>query len=169
MPIAGYPTPEAQRLTDSLVDAMQRVHQGMQPPMPGLGPVVRLFAPMGEVLAWIVALDDTLEGADGTYRTRRNIHADGCLIRGLRYVRNQVIHGTVVVAYFHGGAVPGLMVLPAVPGQAPSYRWRASAELPAVTGAQIPLRNIYDAHIANAEVMPILDRAVAYLRLEAGT
>jgi hypothetical protein len=169
MPIPGYPTPEVQRLTDSLVDATQRVRQGMQPPMPGLGPVVRLFAPLGEVLAWIVALDDTLEGADGTYRARRKIHADVRLIRGLRYARNQVIHGTVVVAYFHGGAVPGLMVLPAVPGQAPSYRWRASAELPAVTGAQIPLRNVYDSDIAKGELMPVLDRAVAYLRLEAGT
>jgi hypothetical protein len=73
--------------TDALLDAMQRVYQGMQPPMPGLGAVIRLFAPMGEALAWIVALDDTLEGADGTYRARRNVHADGCLIRGLRYAR----------------------------------------------------------------------------------
>jgi hypothetical protein len=137
--------------------------------MPGLGPVARLFAPIGEVLAWIVALDDTLEGADGTYRARRNGHADGRLIRGLRYARNQVIHGTVVAAYFHGGAVPGLIVLPAVLGQAPSYRWRPSADLPVVTGTQIPLKNVYDAHIANVELMPVLNRAVGYLRLEAGT
>jgi hypothetical protein len=169
MPIPGYPIPDAQRLTDALLDAMKRVYQGMQPPMPGLGPVNRLFAPVGEVLAWIVAFDDTLEGADGTYRARRNGHADGRVIPGLRYARNQVIHGTVVAAYFHGGAVPGLMVLPVVPGQAPSYRWRASSELPVVTGTQITLRNVYDAHIANAEVGPVLDRAVAFLRLEAGT
>lgn len=93
MPIPGFPTPEAQRLTDALLAARQRVQQGTQPPIPGLGPVVRLFGPIGEVLGWIVAVDDILEDADGTYRARRDGHADGRLMRGLRYARNQVIRG----------------------------------------------------------------------------
>jgi hypothetical protein len=36
---AGFPTPQAQFLSDALVAAVQRVGQAKMPPMPGLGPV----------------------------------------------------------------------------------------------------------------------------------
>lgn len=170
MAVAGFPTAQAAAVTAALQAAMERVSQGMMPPMPGPGPVGRLFGSLGETLTWIIALDEMLEDADVQYKARRNADPDGRVLRGLRFARNHAVHGAVVAALFHGGAGLGLMQLGnAGLGQGPSYRWRPSAELPPLAQPQPLLKEVYDLHIGGRALITILNPAVAYLRLEAGT
>lgn len=56
-----------------------------------------VFAPLGEVLFWLVALDDVYERTGDrdqkmVYKQRRDDHQAGDLLRGMRYVRNHVAH-----------------------------------------------------------------------------
>ncbi len=167
MPIQGFPTPAAHLVVAALDAAVARVAQITQGPVPGLGPATTLFAPLSETLMWIVALDNELRAADPTYEQRRDGDHDGQALPGLRFARNRAVHGLVVAAYMHGGAVPGMMQLGnAGLGQAPTHRWRASAELQNVPGE---LSHAYDAHVSGRGILEVLNPVIAFLRSESGT
>jgi len=167
VPIQGFPTAEARLVTDALERSLERVVVAMQPPIPGLGPVIRLFGPLGEALMWVVALDNHLRAADPTYEARPDADPHGQALLGLRFARNKTVHGVLVAAFFYGGAAVGLIQLGnAGLGQAPSCRWRPGGQLQA---AHDDLREAYDIHVSGRELLSILNPAVAFLRSEAGT
>jgi len=68
-----------------------------------------LFAPLGELLVWLIALDDLLAAADGTYRAQCDADSDGIVLPGIRYARNAAVHGELVVSatYATSGAALG--------------------------------------------------------------
>jgi hypothetical protein len=164
-------TARATRIAEAFDSAIVRV-QAATAELAALGPVGALFAPLGESLTWLCALDGLLRDAGGAgYEQARDAHGDGRAIRGVRYVRNQAIHGVEVVAIveFHGGAVPGLMVLGATAlGQPPTYRWRPRVELPPLSQPRPAQEAAYDAHLSGREIIAVLGSAFGYMRSEAG-
>jgi len=172
MPVALTPdqSTRATRIVLAFEDARGRLQAAIAP-WGGLGPAPALFAHIGETLTWLCALDELLSRVGGQpYEVARDADNDGRAMRGLRFARNQGIHGADVVALaqFHGGAVPGLMVPGnAAPGQAPSYRWRPRAELPVPLEARPAQEAAYDAHLAGRELTGAMDATFAYVRLEA--
>lgn len=169
--VAGFPNPAAALVTQALDAAIARIGQVMQAAMPAPGPATNIFAPLGEALMWLCSLDEMLEAAGGNgYVQARNADAEGCTIRGLRYARNQQVHGVVVATVFHGGAVPGRMVPgQAAPGQPPTYRWLPRQQLPPPGQPQGRLEPAYDQHVAGREVLITLQAALGYARGQAGT
>lgn len=171
MPVAGFPNPAAVLVTQALDAAVARVGQTMMAGMPPPGPASNIFVPLGEALMWVCSLDEMLSSAGGIgYTQTRDADPDGCVIRGLRYARNQQVHGVVVATVFHGGAVPGLMVPGrAAPGQPPTYRWISRNQLPPPGKPQGQLEPAYDQHLDGREVLVTLNAALGYARGEAGT
>jgi hypothetical protein len=72
-----------QLIRQALLAAVRRVDQSTKP-----GDV---FAPIGELVFWIVAADGVLEKQQG-YEDWRRRHQHGHLLFGIRYVRNKVAH-----------------------------------------------------------------------------
>lgn len=172
MPVGGFPNPQAEAVTQALDAATARVNAVLQQDA-GLGPVAALFAPLGEALAWICALDELLgKTGKATYWAQRRHDGGGLLIKGLRYARNQAIHGAAVAVAHHGGAVLGMMVLgapDAALGAPPSYRWRPSAQLPVTDESQQEAKAVYDLRLSGRELVATLGAAIAFLKQEAGS
>jgi hypothetical protein len=105
----------ARRLTDAAGAAVWRVLAADE-----------MFASLGEVLVWLIALEDLVVSVDGQYRMKRNADVDGAVLPGIRYARNAVVHGQTVATtvYSSGGAVLGAAVLGTFAlGEGPSIRW----------------------------------------------
>ena len=139
----------------------------------GLGPTPALFAPLGETLMWLCALDELLtEAGRKAYTDIRDAHHDGCMVLGLQYARNRSLHGDVIaLAVGHGGAALGMMQLGnAGLGQAPSYRWRARATLPPMPPRfeRPDQQQAYDAHLSGRPILGAVHATFVYLRAEAG-
>lgn len=171
-PLSADQLARATKITAAFDDAMLRVGTASGPPLPPLGPTDRLFASLGEALAWLCALDELLRVV-GThaYETLRDGDPGGRLVKGLRWARNHSIHGidVVALAQFHGGAVPGLMVPGgAAPGQPPTFRWRSSAELPALPDPRPHQEASYVSYLAGQPVPATTNAAFNFLRSEAG-
>jgi hypothetical protein len=65
----------------------------------------KMFDALGECVGWVCALDALLEVTPG-YKSQRNNDSAGRLLRGLRYVRNQILHGDTVVDVTESAVVP---------------------------------------------------------------
>jgi hypothetical protein len=65
----------------------------------------KMFDALGECVGWACALDALLEGTPG-YKGQRNNDNEGQLLRGLRYVRNQIVHGDTVVDVTESAVAP---------------------------------------------------------------
>jgi len=153
----------AQRLTDSAAGALARVTTGAQ------------FAPVGEALMWLIALEDLVVAVDGRYWALRNADVDGDVLPGVRYARNAVVHGRTVTAtlYAHGGAMLGAAMLGTFAlGEVPSTRWSARAAIgftPTPTPHVPAQEHSYDVAIAGQHVLAPLERALTFLRSAVGT
>jgi hypothetical protein len=162
----------AQSLGAALEQALGRLQQAAGV-VHGLGPTPALFAPLGETLMWVCALDELLTQAGcKPYKDARDAHPEGCMVQGLRYARNRSLHGDVIaLGVGHGGAALGMMQLGnAGLGQAPSYRWRARATLPPMPQRfeRLDQQHAYDAHLSGRPILAAVHAAFAYLRAEAG-
>jgi hypothetical protein len=74
-----------QLIRQALLAAVRRVDQSAKPE--------DVFAPVGEVVFWIVAADEGLRKQYGqSYEDWRRGHQHGYLPFGIRYVRNKVAH-----------------------------------------------------------------------------
>lgn len=129
-----------------------------------------VFAPLGETLVWLVALDDLLAAADRSYRSQRDADPDGAALPGLRYARNAVVHGELVVAttYAKPGAILGTAALGTFAlGEGPSTRWISRTSIP---HAPKPSKHLpthersYDRHVAGRDVCAPLGTALDFLR-----
>jgi hypothetical protein len=132
------------------------------------------FGPVGEALVWLVAVDDLLATADRGYRSRRDADPDGAALPGIRYARNAVVHGEMVVTttYVKPGAVLGAAALGTFAlGEGPSIRWinRVSiAHTPRASRHLAAQEQSYDSHLAGREIREPLNSAVEFLRDAVG-
>jgi hypothetical protein len=116
----------------------------------------KMFDALGECVGWVCALDALLESTSG-YKSQRNSDTEGRLLRGLRYVRNQVLHGdTVVIA---GAGSHSQVILPPT-----RIIWTFKAALPPLPpgGPSSTLEPHY-ADIAGKEVADVIRAAVSWL------
>jgi hypothetical protein len=160
----------AHRLTDAADAAVKRASTSAQ-----------LFSSLGEVLMWLIALEDLLVGADGEYRSKRDADPDGAVLPGIRYARNAVVHGAEVTStvYSSGGSMFGAAVFGAAYfGEGPSTGWSGRSSIgytppkprsPQQGALVRQQEQSYDDEIAGQAVTPPLDRALAFLRTAAGT
>lgn len=78
-------TQRNQLIRHALVAALQRVDQSAEPD--------DVFAPIGELVFWIIAADEGLRKQYGQpYISWRKNHQHGHLLPGIRYARNKVAH-----------------------------------------------------------------------------
>jgi hypothetical protein len=131
------------------------------------------FASLGEVLMWLIALEDLVVSVDGQYWTKRNADVDGAVLPGIRYARNAVVHGQSVTTtvHTHGGAMLGAAMLGTFAlGEGPSTRWSNRSSIGFTPSKDVPQQEqSYDSQIAGQPVLPPLERALAFLRFAAGT
>ena len=131
------------------------------------------FGPLGEALFWLVALDDLLEDVGGElYRNERDADDAGRLMRGLRYARNQVAHGTLVATLVDvnpDNAVLDVMILDQARLDTPiRLIWLARREFPEPTRDQRGADEVYDAELAGKPLLDTLARAVRFARTSGG-
>ncbi len=87
------------------------------------------FAPLAEVLVWIVVLDSWHEEAESNqYQTRRDAAAAGRTLRGHRYARNLLAHQTLVSDLVD--VTPGMVFPMTFPMVFHEVRWRVLSQLP---------------------------------------
>jgi hypothetical protein len=183
----------AERITRAIEGALERLavaRMAVLAPLVGTAKDVTdaLFATLGETPMWLIAFDDLLgkRGKDA-YRARRNGHADGNVLLGLKIARNAVAHGDDVVQLASGspGAIPGRASLPLVLGTVPSCLWASRPQLSekradepqgplcakdrAAVEARLAREKSYDLNITGKEIFNPLMRAFAFLKAEAGT
>jgi hypothetical protein len=162
----------SRRLLAAADAALARVHASFTPL--GSDWSRDLFAPLGESLVWLVSLEDLLADADGSYWSRRAADPDGGMMGGVRYARNAVVHGELVLAATHvsPGAVLGAAPLGTFAlGAGPHVAWAARSEInhtPTGTPHLPEQEQSYDAKIAGRDVLPPLQDALAFLRAAAG-
>ena len=114
----------------------------------GTGDVEAVFAPLGEVLAWLYALEAAQSGRP--------------LPPGLKHARNRSLHGDGIVLaqprFIHGSEpgrmIPGLSML----GFATGWRWTFAA-LPEPSPRWRAHWLDYSEHVAGREVRQVLDAA----------
>jgi len=168
-PLLQNATPElrlrSQRVTDAASEALQRV-----------GPQVLSapFAPIGETLMWLIALEDLVVAACNNaalnYWQQRNADPDGAVMPGIRYARNATVHGELVVTItaVNPGAVLGAAPLGTFAlGQGPSAHWQPRRLLKHAPKAAPHLAQqeaSYDSQIAGRAVLPPLELAFDFLR-----
>ncbi len=130
----------------------------------------RVFAPVGELVMWLCAFDDLLDSS--VYRSARDADPAGCVLPGIRFARNYVIHGDVIVEVTerrpaggtYGGSAYGSV---AYGGGAEEYRWVLRSRLPQLHPSPT-LEAAYDSLLAGQHVLPISRGALNYLRSQAG-
>ncbi len=74
-----------------------------------------MFEALGECLTWVCALDGFLESRVD-YKSRRNPDREGRFLRGLRYARDQVLHGDTVLDVAEPVDVPNPVIMRGGPG-----------------------------------------------------
>ncbi len=158
----------AQRLAAAATSASQRVALDA-------GDGESLLPALGETLMWIVALEDLLKSASHAYVKQRDA-PDGAVLPGIRYARNAIVHGELVVSpvHAHGGAMLGAAVLGTFAlGEGPSIRWSSRAEVgftparPGSAGVKQQEQS-YDREFAGGAVLPPLLTALAFVCTAAG-
>ena len=70
-----------------------------------------MFEALSASLTWVCALDESFEENRNGYKSRRNTDGEGCYLRGLRYARNQVVHGHTVLDVAQSAVVPNPVVM----------------------------------------------------------
>ncbi|HEX4114817.1 MAG TPA: hypothetical protein VHY18_02970 [Solirubrobacteraceae bacterium] len=136
-----------------------------------------IFQPLGEALMWMVALEDLVMAHCGSYVQQRDADVDGAMLPGIRYARNAMVHGELVVSTVSasGGAVLGAAVLGAFSlGEGPSVRWKARTSIGftprfASSPSVLQQEQSYDNEITGRNVLPLLSAALAFLHHAAGT
>jgi hypothetical protein len=130
-----------------------------------------IFAPLGEALTWLCSLDDLLAAADPAYRARRDAHPDGRVVPGLRWARNQAVHGETVVEmhWLRPGSGGGIMAggLSGL-GSVNSFTWGARAGIPPPGKPQPKNEATYDQYVAGHEFATVISPARIFLKAEAG-
>src|SRR5205823_4104231 len=132
---------------------------------------------------WVCALDGLLESRVD-YKSRRNPDGDGRFLRGLRYARDQVLHGDAVLDVAEPVDVPNPVIMRGGPSAhrvsriiTPPTRllWTFRATLPVLPIPSPKLEAEYAANIAGQEVTKVirgainwLDRALATARPRTG-
>jgi hypothetical protein len=162
IPDQGKSAQLAWRLAESAAGALHRM-------VPG-----QMFAPLGEALMWLIALDDLLASANGSYRVKSAADTDGAALPGVRYARNAIVHGHAVTTttQSRGGAMLGAAALGTFAlGEAPSARWidrTAIGFTPKPTAYVAEQERSYDSYLDGNMVDPPLQRALLFLRAAAG-
>jgi hypothetical protein len=134
----------------------------------------QMFAPLGEALMWLIALDDLLASTDASYRANAAADADGDALPGVRYARNAIVHGHAVTSttQSRGGAVLGAAALGSFAlGEAPSARWidRTAIGFTPKPSAYVDAQErSYDLQLDGNLVDPLLQRVLQFLRAAAG-
>jgi hypothetical protein len=91
-----------QLIRQALQDAVERVAAATDPANPDAA-----FAPIGELVFWIVAADQGLEKQyRGSYTKWRDKHQHGHLFPAIRYARNKVAHESEAWDYVMRDDVP---------------------------------------------------------------
>jgi hypothetical protein len=140
-------------------------------------PVEDIFQPLGETLMWIVALEDLVISHCGGYVQQRDADADGTILPGIRYARNAMVHGELVVStvFASGGAMLGAAMLGTFAlGEGPSVRWNARSSIgftprSANSRRVIQQERSYDNEMVGRDVVPLLSAALNFLQHAAGT
>jgi len=162
----------SRRLLAAADAALARVHASLT--QPGSDWSTDLVAPLSESLVWLVSLEDLLADAVGTYWGQHADDPDGAVMGGVRYARNAVVHGDLVLAatYVSPGAVLGAAPLGTFAlGAGPHVAWAARSEInhtPIATPHLSAQEQSYDAKIAGRDVLPPLQNALAFLLAAAG-
>jgi len=171
---------EATRVTSAVEQAMLRlepIYRAVIDTFAGTGGVTEtVHAPLGEVVMWLASLDEIVgnhrkaNGAAG-YLAQRNADPQGRAVFGLKVVRNSIAHGGLPVEFVgaSGGTVLGWWVLgTAALGSGPSCTWLPSSVLSA-NAQRHAARPAYDSDVAGRDLLDPLQRALSFLRNEAGT
>lgn len=164
IPAGSNAAERAYRLTDAAVAALVRI------PIAG-----ETFGSVGEVLMWLIALEDLVVSVDNQYWPKRDADPDGAVLPGIRYARNAVVHGETVTATVdeRSGAVLGAAQLGMFSlGEAPSNRWKDRASIgftPTLTPYVLQQEQSYDRLLVGQDVSLLLEHALTFLRDAAGT
>jgi hypothetical protein len=138
------------------------------------------FEALGECLSWVCALDQLFEDGRTGYKGRRNTDSEGRFLPGLRYARNQVLHGDAVLDVAESTFVPNAVIMRGGPDahrmsrivtQPTGVVWVFKSTLPALP---IPspkleaeyathLEAEYATHLAGQDVMTVVRGAVNWL------
>lgn len=133
-----------------------------------------VFGPLGECLFWLTALDSLLESVGNpAYGTARDQDVAGQAIPGLRWARNQIVHGVQVSGLAMidpHNAVPGLaMPGMAMPGRGADLVWLAPNVISSQRqGKRRAEEVVYSQYLAGQSVRDTLVGAATYVRTEGG-
>ena len=131
----------------------------------------QMFEALGHCLTWVCAIDELNEDQGRGYKSRRNTDLKGKVLRGLRYARNQLVHGVNIVDLADPQDVSTARLV--IAGAAsrggsqiimPASRlvWTFKPTLPPPTKAQPDLQSAYASDVANAEVMEPVEAAMGW-------
>jgi len=148
------------------VDRANRVRRAAADALARLGSVPvsidDAFAPLGETLTWLCAADEMFERDEPSYAGNRELDSIGRTLRGLRYARNQTVHGTTVTSVatrVQGASFP--MSFPV--SFSTRLIWTPQSDLPPVPQPRPAQEAAYANYLASRDVVPSLHAAVAYL------
>jgi hypothetical protein len=149
-----------QRLTAAVGHSRERIQLAI-----GGQDAQALFEALGECLAWLCALDDLLDGAPGYKGNHRRVTVDG-----LRYARNQLVHGEQVVDVTQQELTitPQVIVYPAAARIIrstclPLWTFRQTLPPPPPDWHQPRLVRAYTARVAGREVQLVLDDTIEWM------
>lgn len=130
------------------------------------------FEALGECLTWVCALDESFEENRNGYKSRRNTDGEGRYLRGLRYARNQVLHGHTVLDVAESSVVSNPVVMR---GGAGAHRvsrilmpptrvvWTFKPTLPPLPRPEPKLESEYAAYVAGQDVTSVISGGVNWL------
>jgi hypothetical protein len=131
-----------------------------------------MFEALGESLTWVCALDESFEKNRNGYKSRRNTDGEGRDLRGLRYARNQVLHGHTVLDVAESAVVPNPVVMR---GGADAHRvsriitpptrvvWTFKPTLLPLPRPEPKLEAEYAAYVGGQDVTTVIRGAVNWL------
>jgi hypothetical protein len=128
-----------------------------------------MFEALGEFLAWATALDDLLHSQNTSYLTQRNVDDGGKYLQGLRFARNQLLHGNLVVHVADQALVRTPRIF--VSGRAQYVRpatqivWRFMPVLPPPGQRQPANLAAYTSNLADVEVWKVVRGARSWFQL----
>jgi hypothetical protein len=152
----------SQRLNEAATEAVNRLSRA------GTRPV---FAPLGELLTWLVSLEDLLveicQQSGSDYCALRAADPDADVLLGIRYARNAILHGDEVVGVTFlapgvvlGSARLGMFAL----GADSSVQWLNRSTLKHAPEPQMAdQERSYDTTMAGRPLMTPLARALTFL------
>jgi hypothetical protein len=131
-----------------------------------------VFAPLGETLVWLVALDDLLLGVP-MYEARRDNDPNGKLLPGLRLARNVIVRGVPVFGVVRRprteAATDGPIVFgkTGLGGDRFACAWAHRSGFPNGIRRRPAQESSYDANVMGRPLLEPLDRAMTFVKLEA--